>query len=55
MSWFDGTVLCRYIRTAAKDFRLAAPRATGALEVIKVVPKVSPGALRPNRTLFSVS
>ena len=55
MSWLRGTVLCRYIRTAAKDFWLAAPRATGALEVIKVVPKVSPGALRSNRTLFSVS
>ena len=29
---------------AAKTFWLAARRATGALEVVKVVPKVSPGA-----------
>ena len=41
--------------TAAKTFWLAARRATGALEVVMVVPKVSPDALRPNRTLFSVS
>ena len=55
MSWFDGTVLCRYIRTAAKDFWLAAPRATGALEVMMVVPKVSPAALRSNHCIFTVS
>ena len=55
MSWFRGTVLCRYIRTAAKDFWMAAPRATGALEVIKVVPKVSPGPLRSNHCIFTVS
>ena len=41
--------------TAAKTFWLAARRAIGALEVVMVVPKVSPGALRPNRTIFSVS
>ena len=35
-------VLCRYFRTAAKYFWLAAPRATGALEVIRVVPKGEP-------------
>ena len=45
----------RYFLTAAKTFWLAARRATGALEVVKVVPKVSPGALRPNRTIFTVS
>jgi hypothetical protein len=45
----------RYFLTAAKTFWLAARRATGALEVVMVVPKVSPDALRPNRTLFSVS
>ena len=48
-------VLCRYFGTAAKTFRLAARRATEALEVVKAVPKVSPGALRPTATLFSVS
>ena len=48
-------VLCRYFGTAANTFWLAARRATGALEVVMVVPKVSPGALRPNLTLFSVS
>ena len=41
--------------TAAKTFWLAAPRATGALEVVNVVPKVSPSALRPNRTIFTVA
>ena len=41
--------------TAANTFWLAARRATEALEVVKMVAKVSPGALRPNRTLFSVS
>ena len=45
----------RYFLTAAKTFWLAARRATGALEVVKVVPKVSPGALRPNRSIFTVS
>ena len=55
MLWSRQTVLCRCLRTAAKTFWLAARRAIGALEVVMVVPKVSPGALRPNRTLFSVS
>ena len=48
-------MLCRYFLTAAKTFWLVAPRATGTLEVVMVVPKVSPGALRPNRTILTVS
>ena len=49
-AYFAGT-----LGTAAKTFWMAAAGATEALEVVKMVPKVSPGALRPNRTLFSVS
>ena len=48
-------VPCRYFGTAAKDFSLAARRATGALEVVMVVPKVSPGALRSNHYIFTAS
>eukprot|EP00966_Prymnesium_polylepis_P079647 1845741-Prymnesium_polylepis.1 len=55
MRWLRQTVLCRYFRTAAKHFWLAAPRVTWALEVVKVVPKVSPGALRPNPCIISVT
>ena len=42
MRWLRQTVLCRCLQTAAKTFRLAARRATGALEEVMVVPKVSP-------------